>query len=314
MPNDLQKEKFVCDGDGEEMDVDQIAIRCGTGHSLCTECAQNYINLMISEPASYLLRCQTCKCNLNSQQVLKAASEEQRAKLELLIAEQVYVKASIKTEEFLVRCPFCSYFEIGDGPVRDIIFECRRESCKKKTCLFCIKDVTNCDVNEDANNHKICLELLLIKNEFDTIIEYSSGNPCPECGIIGRKDPSCNHITCSNCKTEWCYFCREKIDNLDMADRNNIFSHFDDWETNNKRCPMSLGQINTVDKEWPIDDEAAVDMYHRKLLMGQLNKFVKKIGLLQWEKFKRAYAPAGYCGVTDKEIMRAKGQMFTRKN
>ena len=33
---------------------------------------------------------------------------------------------------------------------------------------------------------------------------------CPGCGALGVKDDKCTHITCSKCRTQWCYVCEHK--------------------------------------------------------------------------------------------------------
>ena len=31
---------------------------------------------------------------------------------------------------------------------------------------------------------------------------------CPSCGVMTEKIDGCNHITCTNCNTHWCFLCK----------------------------------------------------------------------------------------------------------
>jgi hypothetical protein len=34
---------------------------------------------------------------------------------------------------------------------------------------------------------------------------------CPGCGVQTEKDGGCDHISCTICDTEWCFFCGEEV-------------------------------------------------------------------------------------------------------
>jgi hypothetical protein len=41
-----------------------------------------------------------------------------------------------------------------------------------------------------------------------------TGRPCPGCGILTEKNGGCNHMTCPQCKQEWCWICGDGIDDV----------------------------------------------------------------------------------------------------
>ena len=101
-----------------------------------------------------------------------------------------------------------------------------------------------------------CASLRAAKEAIDTAMEHGSKMPCPECGLAGRKDEACTHMSCPRCHTPWCYVCGLSVRECDKAAPrpgrpvDDIFLHNVDWEVNEKRCPMYLTQILEVNSEW----------------------------------------------------------------
>ena len=70
------------------------------------------------------------------------------------------------------------------------------------------------------NNHKFCFNCLKdwhpghCKIERDELFEkWKNSNlvkRCPNCKYFIEKNDGCNHMTCYNCKYEWCWFCEQE--------------------------------------------------------------------------------------------------------
>ena len=58
-----------------------------------------------------------------------------------------------------------------------------------------------------------CASLRAAKEAIDTAMEHGSKMPCPECGLAGRKDEACTHMSCPRCHTPWCYVCGLSVRN-----------------------------------------------------------------------------------------------------
>jgi hypothetical protein len=113
----------------------------------------------------------------------------------------------------------------------------------------------------ELERHLSCVALREEKAAFEKALADGGGQTCPGCGVVGRKDGMCTHMTCQECSTVWCYICGLSVDECDKAprvgsaSREPIYGHNEDWKTNPKRCPMYLSSISDIDEEWEFDDE-----------------------------------------------------------
>jgi len=70
--------------------------------------------------------------------------------------------------------------------------------------------------------------------------------PCPNCSVRLLKDGGCNHMTCKQCRTEFCWLCHT------IYTHNEINSHYINMNSSG-RC---YGLINTPeDRRWGLEDE-----------------------------------------------------------
>jgi len=66
-----------------------------------------------------------------------------------------------------------------------------------------------------ARNHGILEAVKIIRSKVENLEEaakfdaWSKANtkPCPNCKAGTQKNDGCNHMTCSNCKHQWCWIC-----------------------------------------------------------------------------------------------------------
>jgi hypothetical protein len=147
------------------------------------------------------------------------------------------------------------------------------------------------------------------------MIEEGSQRCCPDWGEGGIKDERCTHMTWSNCKTVWCYFCGKSEKEADKADPNgNIYSHNTDWDTNPKRCPMYLYQIYKVDNRYvPTNDEPNKELFHKLLVYKNIRTFINKHGMDMFEKLAEIYPSVREHGYDLKEAMTIDLTLLIRK-
>lgn len=82
-------------------------------------------------------------------------------------------------------------------------------------CSYC--KLTYCEICDESPYHtgQICLGPSSAYKDIDEetlkVLKQTS-KPCPKCSIWSTKHNGCDHITCSSCKTHWCYRCMQELD------------------------------------------------------------------------------------------------------
>ena len=166
------------------------------GHTFCSGCWYDYLSVNIKENKLPLIKCldYNCKEKLSDNFIINLLNSDKdliklykRYKFELEIVNDPNKKL----------CPY---------PNCDSYLEQKNKNNKKVTC---------------KNNHTYCF--LCLEKEHgntpckekmdDSIKEFSKNHfvkRCPNCGIVIEKNNGCNHITCVQCRYEWCWLCNEK--------------------------------------------------------------------------------------------------------
>jgi E3 ubiquitin-protein ligase RNF14 len=133
------------------------------------------------------------------------------------------------------------------------------ESCEFAFCRICKTgwhgDYVACNIKRD--DAELTAEE---KASFDYIRKHTS--PCPTCQVPVQKQAGCNHMTCFQCRTHFCYLCSSWLDPRDP------YTHFNSKE---RECYQRLfdmvegdnGQGNVQfagARRWEIDADVEVAM------------------------------------------------------
>ncbi|CAI2372772.1 unnamed protein product [Moneuplotes crassus] len=279
---------MVCGGTfkGSEM-----GILCSKGHCLCIECGKRFIGSLIGNSEEMCpARCSSCKVMLDYGQVEALLEGDQHQEYSLQCT-----KALIdKRDSEVICCPYCNYFEVWPLSSEDITFVCSNEECGKVSCTACFCEFEFADDLSDEDepvSHEKCYNLKKIKRDWEQTINKGSQRFCPKCGYGGIKNDACTHMTCVQCKSDWCYICGTSSDKCDKSNPNgNLYRHNDDWETNSKRCPMYLNYIGQVDKRWSTkNDREAKEFLHKLLVSKAICCFESKYSKEELNEFYEAY-------------------------
>lgn len=268
-------------------------LACQSGHALCGECSSIFCESILAAGPEAVTpaKCSVCRGPIPPLSLERILTQEQLSTYLNYVAIR-----SIQPGERLVSCVNCSYCEIHtDDPP---LFWCRNGACQVVHCTGCSSKLPAIMEEEDVEDEEdeeeymqgqaalmFHLQCSALKNEkalFDEAILSGSGQKCPGCGVVGRKDGACTHMTCSGCATVWCYLCGLSVDDCDKAPRfgegarEPIYGHNTNWQNDPKRCPMYIQNIAEIDDEWDFEEELEdedADYDEQDLEEMCLNKF-----------------------------------------
>lgn len=165
-------------------------------------CMSRYIHMLVTEGRVDRIRCPVsfaCDARAEAQEVLKHTGAETFAKYERF--------RQMQSEPDCRQCPACARLcrprlDEEGGVLPDM--QC--DSCSTEFCFY--------HANEHAG--KRCDEYRRQVDEDERRAVQSSmhAKPCPGCGILTQKICGCNHMTCRQCKCEWCWLCGHSLTNV----------------------------------------------------------------------------------------------------
>ncbi|CAK9092304.1 unnamed protein product [Durusdinium trenchii] len=305
--------EFTVSGDSGE------GICCPSSHFLCSECTGVFIQSILNDlGASYPPKCSMCRAEIPIPSFERQLNPQQQK----LLAEFVAQRA-LASDEAIMRCP-CGYMEVrADNPV---LWWC--QLCKCGECQVCNQPLpSSCSVASEEElkdldillrPHVIgCCALREAKQKVDLAFDQGQKMPCPVCGLAGRKDEACTHMSCPRCQTSWCYLCGLSVEMCDKKPplpgrpAKDIFLHNADWEVNPARCPMYLTQILEVDPSWlgdwtegdEVDDEQCLAYFHRWRTIKLLQEVQEEVGLSIFQQVWLHFASIRSAGYSLEEIM-----------
>ena len=187
---------MVCFDEINKEDLENYKIECG--HKFCKECWLNYLEEKIKSNEDILCMEKTCLKKIN-EDIIRYFIKDNNILIKKY--ENYVLKRKIYNNSNMKFCPFpdCDGFGIIknlNNPNNKFI-KC---SNGHEFCFVCLKK---------WHKGKKCKEEVLDKNLKKLKNEINSKR-CPNCGILLIKYTGCNHITCSNCKYEFCWICMNK--------------------------------------------------------------------------------------------------------
>ena len=109
-------------------------------------------------------------------------------------------------------------------------------------------------------------------------------------------------MTCNSCQTRWCYVCGLKLTDV-SGESGSFSSHNQSWNTSNSKCPMYMILVHDHFADWPTDDAAALQRYHRIKTIRLLRSAVREMGRDVFEQLRERYHEVRNCGFTIDDIM-----------
>ena len=189
------------------------------GHFFCVDCIRRNFNYNVSE-SKVDLQCLSCSKPATQEEIRFILDDTTYQKyLDFCLRQYLLKKPNV------VYCPApdCSFACIrapakskhnrsklslatpGPPPghqreTGEHHFVCRRESCGYELCLRCEEKWHGVDPCEEVKSAQL----------------MPNTKPCPTCHVPIEKtqDGSCNHISCSICRTNFCWLCGQRISEM----------------------------------------------------------------------------------------------------
>ena len=236
--------------------------RLPCGHFCCENCLFNYLKTEIQSAKVAKLQCFVRDCDyvLTEEFVLHQLKNDNALINKYKIFKQ---RANIfldKNKKFCPEPDCNSYLQKG----KQKFVQCENGH---KYCYVCLKKWhanTDCDEELDKD-FQIWKKNKIVKQ-------------CPRCKIYTEKNEGCNHMTCTECKYQWCWLCegeyneghfkRGSCDGLQFAKINYLSEknkvqlyHYNRRHENRERgCCLCVNSIE--DKLNFIDKAACFGLYH----------------------------------------------------
>lgn len=157
-------------------------------HAHCIDCMTRLLRSALNDTSLLPLQCCRLPIDINIARSLLPAELCQT-----LFSRQEEIEASNK-----MYCPQCASFINLDliDSTESAIFSC---NCGVTLCISCRSlqhQGISCEENRSSAD-----------NSFLSLAKEKKWQQCPGCSIIVDLISGCNHITCNNCRTEFCYQC-----------------------------------------------------------------------------------------------------------
>ena len=193
------EEPIYCDLCTDEIklkkEVKNNTLPCG--HLFCDDCYLNYLQDKIKNNKVGKITCMQHKC---------PHEFDDNFIISHLANDEVLIN---KYKKFKLRNKLYEDSNIKFCPIKDCESYAKREGNEKYvTCLeghqFCF------DCSKPWHGDKKCQDEL--DKDFKKWKKNKQLKRCPKCKFWTEKNLGCNHMTCPECKYEWCWLCKAKCE------------------------------------------------------------------------------------------------------
>ena len=188
-----KKECGVCSDEISSADLSKVRLPCK--HNFCIDCWTEYLKEKINNANVYKISCMEHKCGyILEEKFVKSIIGEDATLLE-------------KYEKFLTRKKLMdSNKKIKFCPIPDCDGYAEKKKSKYVTCNFGHEFCFEC--GQQPHGKKKCAKV--IDEGFEEWKSHTLVKRCPYCKFWTEKNEGCNHMTCSQCKYQWCWICEKE--------------------------------------------------------------------------------------------------------
>ena len=188
-----EKECGVCGDTIESKDVYKIKLPCK--HFFCVDCWKEYLKEKINNANVYKLSCMQAKCNyILEEKFIKDILDNDTVLLEKY-DKFLKRKKLMDSNKKIKFCPFPDCDGYAEKKFRKYV-KCNNGH------EFCF------DCGAAPHGHKACSKV--IDAGFEEWKSHTLVKRCPNCKFWTEKNEGCNHMTCSQCRFQWCWVCEKE--------------------------------------------------------------------------------------------------------
>lgn len=226
-----------------EVVTDSTLIECNNNCIVCKDCQFTWI-LTKNDESKYIennyLNCASCLKPIQNENIIKKLSKDEIVKLNEVLFERFII-----TEKDIYRCPkvdckYAGYYNnkasnsavgVNDNNLPDIeklhFYENEIQCSVPFNCEKCDTKFSVLGINKHETGN-IILNYII---DYQYILILQLSRKCPGCLVSINKVIGCDHITCTFCKTEFCYFCGFELrndrynesENFTISTKHNLF-------------------------------------------------------------------------------------------
>jgi hypothetical protein len=183
---------LVCDNKLKKEELDNNFIECF--HGFCDSCYNDYLKEKIINNDVENIKCLQKGCNT----ILYDHFIQNHLKDISLLEKYIKFKQrkQLAKDPNIQLCPYPNCESYANKNEKSLFVTCLKGH---KFCFNCLKDWhknEKCKIEEDE--------------KFDNWKKSKRVKRCPNCKYFIEKNEGCNHMTCRNCKYEWCWICEQE--------------------------------------------------------------------------------------------------------
>jgi E3 ubiquitin-protein ligase RNF14 len=234
----FQRETHECQVCLEEV-LGKKMLRLDCEHAFCRTCLETHCNLHVTEGSVAQLTCPDCDDPLSAMVVRDIFGFDGFLRWESLVSSK-----AMDSMEDLTFCPRCKERVVSETATENgHCVHCYFSFCK--TCfqsshpghlcvslderILMVKDRV-AKMQQISRKDRFEAELRSLQDLQSETTVRNLSKPCPGCKTQIQKSEGCNKMTCSQCRTFFCYLCGKQIDG---------YEHF---EQGVSRCILFDGQ------------------------------------------------------------------------
>ena len=197
---------LICEEQLTEEELNNNFIECF--HGFCDDCLFNYFKEKINNNDVEKIKCPERNCN----HYLYTEFIEKKLIKDISLLEKYkkfYKRKQLLYDPNIQLCPFpdCESYAVK-GKNKFV-------TCKENNHTFCLNCLKHWHENKKCEKE--------LNKSFEKWNNPNKVKKCPKCKYFIEKNKGCNHITCLNCKYQWCWLCQQQYNDDHYGIKGNCF-------------------------------------------------------------------------------------------